>query len=106
MADDGDRVVRRIKAKSSDKPKKEVVKARKEEAVKVEKAKKAKKQAKTGETSNYFVGAWRELRQVHWTNATATWKLTLAVILFSAFFALFILVADYIFNWLVQEIIL
>jgi preprotein translocase SecE subunit len=105
VADKNDRVVRRIKAKTSTKPKKEVVKVKKAEQ-KPAKAEKPKKAGKKGETGNYFVGAWRELRQVHWTTRRATWKLTIAVILFSTFFALFILVADWFFNWLVQEVIL
>ena len=54
----------------------------------------------------YFRDSWYELRQVQWTNRRATWALTLAVILFSAFFALFILLFDNIFQWLVQEVIL
>jgi preprotein translocase SecE subunit len=104
VAEDNDRVVRRIKAKTASKPKPEAVKAKKVE--KPKKSEKTQKKTKKDETSNYFVGAWRELRQVHWTNRRATWKLTIAVILFSAFFALFILVADWFFNWLVQEVIL
>ena len=54
----------------------------------------------------YFRDSWRELRQVRWTNRKATWALTLAVILFSAFFAIFVLLFDNIFQWLVKEVIL
>lgn len=54
----------------------------------------------------YFKGAWQELRQVHWTNRPATWSLTLAVILFSIFFAALILGLDSAFSYLFKEILL
>ena len=54
----------------------------------------------------YFVGAWQELRQVRWPNRAATWSLTLAVILFSAFFAAIILGLDTAFSYLFKEILL
>ncbi|HEX8390628.1 MAG TPA: preprotein translocase subunit SecE [Candidatus Saccharimonadales bacterium] len=54
----------------------------------------------------YFKGAWKELRQVRWPGRRATWSLTLAVILFSAFFAVVILGLDYVFNYLFQEVLL
>lgn len=54
----------------------------------------------------YFKGAWQELRQVRWPNRPATWSLTLAVILFSLFFAGIILGLDTAFSYLFKEIIL
>ena len=54
----------------------------------------------------YFVGAWQELKQVRWPNRAATWSLTLAVILFSAFFAAIILGLDSAFSYLFKEILL
>lgn len=54
----------------------------------------------------YFKGAWQELRLVHWPNRSATWGLTLAVILFSLFFAGIILGLDTAFSYLFKEIIL
>ncbi len=54
----------------------------------------------------YFKGAWDELRQVRWPNRRSTWSLTLAVILFSLFFAGVILALDYAFNYLFKEILL
>ncbi len=42
----------------------------------------------------YFVGAWQELRQVRWPDRRATWSLTFAVLAFSAFFVVFILLLD------------
>ncbi len=54
----------------------------------------------------YFKGAWQELRQVRWPNRPATWSLTLAVILFSVFFAAIILGLDTAFSYLFKEILL
>jgi len=54
----------------------------------------------------YFKGAWEELRQVRWPNRAATWGLTLAVILFSIFFAAVILGLDSGFSYLFKEILL
>jgi preprotein translocase SecE subunit len=57
-------------------------------------------------TGRYFRDSWRELRQVRWTNRRATWGLTLAVIIFCLFFAGLIMLFDWIFNWVIQEVIL
>lgn len=54
----------------------------------------------------YFKGAWVELRQVRWPDRKATWGLTLAVILFSLFFALVILGLDWVFSYLFKEVLL
>lgn len=53
----------------------------------------------------YFKGAWFELRQVRWPTRRATWGLTLAVILFSAFFVVIILLLDLLFKYLFELII-
>ena len=53
----------------------------------------------------YFKGAWTELRQVRWPTRRATWGLTLAVILFSAFFAIVILLLDILFKYLFEIIL-
>jgi preprotein translocase SecE subunit len=102
VAEESERVVRRIKAKTAEKPKPITVKDKP-----VKQPIKAKKNKEKGdEPSNYFAGAWHELKQVHWTNRRTTWQLTLAVFLFSAAFALFILAADWVFNWIVQHTVL
>lgn len=54
----------------------------------------------------YFAGAWYELRQVRWPDRKATWGLTLAVILFSLFFAALILGLDFVFQALFKKILL
>lgn len=50
----------------------------------------------------YFKGAWVELRLVRWPTRRATWGLTLAVILFSAFFVVIILLLDILFKYLFE----
>lgn len=54
----------------------------------------------------YFKGAWVELRQVRWPDRKATWSLTVAVIIFSLFFALVILGLDWVFSYLFKEVLL
>lgn len=53
----------------------------------------------------YFKGAWTELRLVRWPTRKATWGLTIAVILFSAFFVALILLLDALFKWVFELII-
>jgi preprotein translocase SecE subunit len=53
----------------------------------------------------YFKGSWIELRQVRWPDRKATWSLTLAVILFSGFFVILILLLDEAFNLLFKFIL-
>jgi len=53
----------------------------------------------------YFKGAWVELRLVRWPTRRATWGLTLAVILFSAFFVVIILLLDILFKFLFEIIL-
>ncbi|HYG83814.1 MAG TPA: preprotein translocase subunit SecE [Verrucomicrobiae bacterium] len=54
----------------------------------------------------YVKGSWQELRQVQWPNRSATWSLTLAVILFTLFFAVLILALDSGFQYLFNRILL
>jgi len=53
----------------------------------------------------YFKGAWIELKQVRWPTRKATWGLTLAVILFSVFFVVLILLLDAFFKYIFELII-
>jgi len=53
----------------------------------------------------YFKGAWYELRQVHWPNRSATWGLTGAVLIFTAFFIVMILLLDIFFKYLFELIL-
>ncbi len=48
----------------------------------------------------YIRDSWKELRQVRWPNRKATWKMVLAVIIYTAIFMVFILLLDLFFTWL------
>jgi len=54
----------------------------------------------------YVANSWRELKQVRWPNRRASWGLTLAVILFTAFFSIVILILDALFQILFKEVLL
>ena len=53
----------------------------------------------------YFKGAWFELRQVRWPTRRATWSMTLAVLLYTAFFVTIILLLDAVFKYLFELIL-
>lgn len=55
--------------------------------------------------ANYFRGAWRELKQVRWPTRASTWSMTLAVLLFSAIFVVFILLLDMGFSALFEQLL-
>ena len=94
--------VTRIKAKDAS------TKSAKAPAKPAKKAPKAKKEStnpfvKTLKSiGGYFKGAWDELRQVRWPNRKATWGLTIAVILFSLFFVVLIVLLDLLFKYLFE----
>ncbi len=54
----------------------------------------------------YFRESWAELKKVTWPNRQETWRLTWAVFIFSAFFALFTSLADFGLTKAVERIIL
>jgi preprotein translocase subunit SecE len=56
-------------------------------------------------TGDYFKGAWYELRQVRWPNRRATWSMTLALLIFTAFFVVLILLLDALFKYVFQLIL-
>lgn len=58
-----------------------------------------------GPFGRYVKGAWEELRVTKWPNRRSTWSLTLAVIVFSIFFAALILSFDNLFDWLLKLIL-
>ena len=106
--------------KSNDAPaitrKKVVVKDKKSEKAKREQAKAAEKKIsapkKKAEKKPFFLIApfvylwrylrdsWMELRQVRWPNRKTTWKMVLAVIIYSALFMVIISLLDLFFSWL------
>lgn len=48
----------------------------------------------------YIRDSWLELRQVRWPNRKYTWKMVLAVIIYSAIFMIIISLLDLFFSWL------
>ena len=64
-----------------------------------------KKRGFIGRFFGYFSGAWYELKQVRWPTRGATWSLTAAVLGFSAFFVIFILLLDAGFKYLFEQLL-
>lgn len=56
-------------------------------------------------SGSYFKGAWVELKQVRWPTRRATWSLTGAVLAFSAFFVVLILLLDAGFKLLFEKLL-
>ena len=92
--------------------KKVVVKDKKTEKNKRAEVKKAKKSAKKAEGKKPFIlfrpfvafgrylrDSWREIRQVRWPNRKATWKMVLAVLVYTALFIILITLLDLFFRW-------
>ena len=53
----------------------------------------------------YLRDSWREIRQVRWPNRKATWKMVVAVLIYTALFVLMISLLDLFFTWLFSLII-
>ena len=53
----------------------------------------------------YFKGAWYELQQVTWPSRKATWSLTFALLGFTLFFVVVILLLDAGFQYLFELIL-
>lgn len=84
-------------AKKSDTKTKETKKPVEKTAGTETKVKKSRKGAFTRPfraIGSYFKGAWVELRQVRWPTRRATWGMTGAVLAFSAFFVVVVLLLD------------
>ena len=71
---------------------------------KVTSKKTAKKSAdkEKGGLIGYFKGAWYELKQVQWPNRKATWSMTAAMLAYTAFFVVLILLLDALFKYLFE----
>jgi preprotein translocase SecE subunit len=52
----------------------------------------------------YFKGAWTELRLVRWPDRKSTWSMTGALLAFTIFFIVVILILDYGFSQLFKLI--
>lgn len=121
--------ITRIKAsdgpskKDADEPaitrKKVVVKDKKTAKDKREKLKKAEKEIGKNKSERkpfilfrpfvalfrYLRDSWHELRQVRWPNRKATWKMVLAVLVYTALFVIIISLLDLLFSWLFNLIL-
>ena len=94
--------VRRIKA-NDDAPKKSKAAKVKKTSTTTKKSTVKKNPLKA--TAGYFKGAWRELKLVRWPTRSATWAMTIAVLLFTAIFIVLILLLDAGFNWAFEQIL-
>lgn len=88
-------------------------------AEKVEKTKEVKKNKKDGKTEKkvfilfrpfvalfrYLRDAWKEIRQVRWPSRKDTWKMVLAVAIYTALFVVVISLLDLLFTWLFNLIL-
>ena len=53
----------------------------------------------------YFKESWQEIRQVRWPNRKATWKMVLAVIIYTAIFVAFLVALDALFSLIFNQIL-
>lgn len=79
----------------------------KKAAAKTAEPKKEKKERKNPlqAIGGYFAGAWYEIKQVRWPNRRATWSMTGAMLAFTAFFVIVILLLDALFKYLFDLIL-
>lgn len=84
--------------------KKSVKVAPKEAQISKKENKKSAKKSKKKKIG-YFKGAWIELKQVRWPDRKSTWGMTFAVVLFTLFFVVLILLLDAGFKYLFDFII-
>ena len=100
--------------------KKVVIKDKKQEKIKAKEARQSEKAAKKAEKSDkkvfillrpfvafgrYLRDAWKEIRQVRWPSRKATWKMVLAILVYTALFMVLISVLDLLFTWLFNLIL-
>ena len=116
--------ITRIKATDPNRPKEKPVEEKPpkkiEEAEVVEKPRKSEKKAKKPEKSakkpfilfrpfvalgRYLRDSWLELRQVRWPNRKATWKMVLAVLVYTLIFGAFLLLLDVLFDLIFNQLI-
>lgn len=55
---------------------------------------------------NYFKGSWRELGRISWPSRKQTTKLTVAVVVFSIIFGIFIGSVDFGLSELVKRVLI
>lgn len=54
---------------------------------------------------SYIRDAWKEIRQVRWPSRKATWKMVLAVLVYTALFVILITLLDAFFSFIFSNII-
>lgn len=104
--------VTRIKASESSTKKTAVAKAKpaidskkKEAAVKAEKREQTSSRNPLRAIVDYFKGSWYELTQVRWPDRKSTWGMTGALVAFTLFFVIVVLLFDYGFAQLFKLIL-
>ncbi len=106
--------ITRKKVVLKDKKSEKAAKAKAKEAKKTEKVEAAKKAEGKKvfilfrpfvALGRYLRDSWREIRQVRWPNRKATWKMVLAVFIYTALFVAIISLLDLFFTWLFSMII-
>lgn len=95
-----------VKAKATPIKAKPAIDAKKHEAiVKAEVKEKRHKRNPLHPIIDYFKGSWYELTQVRWPDRKSSWGMTGALILFTGFFVVVILMFDYVFSQLFKLIL-
>lgn len=104
--------VTRIKASESSTKKATVAKAKpaidskkKEAVAKTEKREQISSRNPLRAIANYFKGSWYELTQVRWPDRKSTWGMTGALVAFTLFFVIVVLLFDYGFAQLFKLIL-
>ena len=54
---------------------------------------------------HYIHGSWLEIRQVRWPSRGATWKMVLAVFVYSGIFMIFIMLLDALFTFIFNNLL-
>lgn len=107
------RVVRSVKVKETK------ISSKTNKAKKAEKPKKVEKSvssAKEGKKpfilvrpfvyfGRYLKASWQEIRQVRWPSRKTTWKLFLAILVYTLIFVVVIMLLDALFSWLFNTVI-
>ncbi|MBQ7802497.1 preprotein translocase subunit SecE [Candidatus Saccharibacteria bacterium] len=54
---------------------------------------------------HYLRDSWHELRQVRWLNRKATWKMVLAVFVYTVVFVVFLMLLDLLFDFIFSKLL-
>lgn len=53
----------------------------------------------------YLKNSWKELRQVHWPTRKATWKMVLAIFVYTFLFGGFLVILDILFDFIFSKLL-